>query len=135
MSRWVPCKRRENTRGLSVLGCDGYSRGPEWQVKFRVADNTPRASYFAPRNHVSGQRGHLPGYATDPALRVNEGNRDGRIQTAWNAKSSTGCFYLSGGISADSSQSAGSRYIESLSFSTIATNSPDGEIAADLTWL
>ena len=45
MSRWIPCKRRENTRGLIVLGCDGYSRGPEWQVKFRVADNTPRASF------------------------------------------------------------------------------------------
>jgi hypothetical protein len=31
---------------------------------FRVADNTPRASYFASRNHVSSQREHLSRYPT-----------------------------------------------------------------------
>ncbi len=31
---------------------------------FRVADDTPRASNFASRNHLSGQRWHLSGNAT-----------------------------------------------------------------------
>lgn len=35
---------------------------------FRVADSTPRASYFASRNDVSGQRGHLSDYETYPEL-------------------------------------------------------------------
>lgn len=38
---------------------------PPWEPdSFRVADNSPRASYFASRNDVSGQRGHLSDYAT-----------------------------------------------------------------------
>jgi hypothetical protein len=34
---------------------------------FRVADNTPRTSYFALRNNDSGKREHLSGYATNRA--------------------------------------------------------------------
>src|SRR6266576_7368773 len=38
---------------------------PPWKPdSFRLADNSPRASYFASRNDVSGQRGHLSDYAT-----------------------------------------------------------------------
>src|SRR5713226_851261 len=46
----------------------GHLREDRQVNSFRFADNTPRASYFASRNHVSGQRWHLSDYPTNQAL-------------------------------------------------------------------
>jgi hypothetical protein len=50
---------RPNTFAQTILSLSFFACDKAADHTFRLVDNTPRVSYFAPSNHLSGQRGAL----------------------------------------------------------------------------